>query len=383
MKWMNDTLTLMLMPGPHHGLIWVISSSDLWAMWVRFWHVRRGYGSCCTLNSLFAYIRYEFGLLPLFLLQYLCPELSVSNYSKSAVLLILNPWWKKLFLKGFGADSFKSFFFCCCCWLFFFFSFVCVEPAVTGLLGTCWSLGAKSFCWAAPGAGTSELSLTWWRHKSAEKTNTRQGLRKIPKLLIFSWAGPDLMWHKLCVWLAQKWMSPFHTRRVGSSCAAFPDAGVCYLLKMQGTRAPCVLLTHSHCVVTHCKTQLVQGYAFLILLCNMFLCLRCNRQDFTTEPRLCVWATSVSPCQVTSSFVPVFIFIPWKWGTSNVSSEIIRKKIVISWSEYFCSACKPFFYFWEITNRLTVQLESIPWGSFASLELPLPAGHSDEEVNRN
>lgn len=90
-------------PESHHGLIWVISSSDLWALWVRFWHVRRGYGSCCALNSLFAYIRCEFGLLPLFPLQYFYPELSVSNYSKSAVLLILKPSWKKHFLKGFDA----------------------------------------------------------------------------------------------------------------------------------------------------------------------------------------------------------------------------------------------------------------------------------------
>lgn len=114
----------MSMPGSHHGLIWVISSSDVWALWVRFWHVKRGYGSC-ILNSLFAYIRYEFGLLPLFPLQHFCPELSVSNYNKSTVLLILSPSWEKVFLEGFGADSFKSI-------------VVCVEPAVTGLVGTWW-----------------------------------------------------------------------------------------------------------------------------------------------------------------------------------------------------------------------------------------------------
>lgn len=102
------------MPESHHGLTWGICNTDLWALWVRFWHVRRG--SCCTLKSLFAYIRYEFGLLPLFPLQFFCSELSVSNYSKSAVLLIVSPSWERLFLKGFGADSFKSFF--CCYWFF-------------------------------------------------------------------------------------------------------------------------------------------------------------------------------------------------------------------------------------------------------------------------
>lgn len=146
------------MPGSHHGLIWVISSSDLWALWVTFWHVRRGYGSCCTLNSLFAYIRYEFGLLPLIPLQFFCPELSVSNYSKSAVLLILNPSWKKLFWKVLVQSHLKSFFSCC-------FFFVCAEPAVAGLVVTCWSPTTKSVCWASPRAGASELSLTLWSNK--------------------------------------------------------------------------------------------------------------------------------------------------------------------------------------------------------------------------
>lgn len=139
------------MPESHHGLTWGICNSDLWALWVRFWHVRRG--SCCTLKSLFAYIRYEFGLLPLFPLQFFCSELSVSNYSKSAVLLILSPSWERLFLKGLGSDSFKSF--------VVVTGFFYVEPAVTGLMGTLLSPAAKSVCWAAPRAGASELSLIW------------------------------------------------------------------------------------------------------------------------------------------------------------------------------------------------------------------------------
>lgn len=107
-----------------HGLVWGIGSSDLWALWIRFTQGRRGYWFCHPLCNLFAYIRNEFGLLPLFPLQ---PVLLSYQWVITARMLFY--WFKILcegsFLKGFGADSFKSlclfvsvfcWFWTCCHW---------------------------------------------------------------------------------------------------------------------------------------------------------------------------------------------------------------------------------------------------------------------------
>lgn len=145
-----------------------------------------------------------------------------------------------------------------------------------------------NLCWAAPRAGTWELSLTWWCHKYAKETNARQGLRKILKLLSFAWAGPDLVWHRLCLWLAQKFQTwslsvcgccqtamgaflevdqdlqfslPHHASHGEMHVTIqYLESGeqLCNLSRCRclisvenaGARSSSVLLAHSHCAVT-------------------------------------------------------------------------------------------------------------------------------------
>lgn len=256
---------------------------------------------------------------------------------------------------------------------------------------------ARSLRWAALRVGASELSLTWWSRKWAEKTNAGLGVRLIPELLSFICAGPDSVWHGLCLWLVQK----FQTSSLGvhGCCHRCPSGGrsgflvfssppcfmgkngcchlaltgwgravqpfqiqktdVCWDSRSSGLHACCWF------TVTQRKAQLVRGQVFPIFSCPSFLCMGCNRQVGVAEPQLFVWHLLSTSADLKALSSPVYIFIihlmKLRHIQCNVSSEIARRKSLVSWLGVFCSACKAFFYSGKITNHLAVQLESILW----------------------
>lgn len=180
-KWCNSGFLclywLIQMPESQHGLVRVVCCSDLWALWVIVRHAGRGYGFIILWTTSLLTTGMNLAFLSSHCSLYFCPELSVSNYSKSCSIdfktVLKEASWKVLMQTHLKAS--------------FFVVVVCVEPAVTGLVATCWSQAARSLCWATP----EQRLLIFY---SLKPDVGWAGLRKIAKLLSFVCAGP--VWHR-------------------------------------------------------------------------------------------------------------------------------------------------------------------------------------------
>lgn len=188
-KWCNSGFLclywLIQMPESQHGLVQVVCCSDLWALWVIVRHAGRGYGFIILWTTSLLITGMNLAFLSSHCSLYFCPELSVSNYSKSCSIdfktVLKEASWKVLMQTHLKAS--------------FFVVVVCVEPAVTGLVATCWSQAARSLCWATPRAETSNLLLTEARCRLGRAKEDRQTSQ-----LCMCWASVAQMF----LWLVQK-----------------------------------------------------------------------------------------------------------------------------------------------------------------------------------